>query len=74
MDGAVETGSQSKLPADRAFVVQFFAGEAADEPFQGRAEHLTSGQVFHFTSLGALAEFLRQFLSVSTTPNKGEPT
>jgi len=46
------------FPSDRAFVVQFAVGPADGDPFRGRVEHLASGQVTHFDSLGDLAEFV----------------
>jgi hypothetical protein len=50
------------LPANRAFVVQFAAGVPGGELLSGRAEHLHSGQVTHFASLGDLAAFIQAVL------------
>jgi len=48
------------LPADRAFVVQFFA---SDNP-AGRAEHVTSGTIAHFASWIDLLAFFESTLAM----------
>lgn len=54
--------SKVRLPANRAFVVQFAAEPAKEDLFHGRAEHLASGQVVQFKSLDHLAEFVAEVL------------
>ena len=60
--------SQVRLPANRAFVVQF-VGTPAATTFEGRAEHLASGQVIQFESLDHLAAFVIDVLD--TTAESG---
>lgn len=52
------------LPANRAFVVQFRA-EPAGGPlsWQGRVEHLASGQAARFASQGELWAFFSRILT-----------
>ncbi|MEW5974452.1 MAG: hypothetical protein AB1898_01475 [Acidobacteriota bacterium] len=54
---------EPKLPADHAFVVQF---QSESDPLtgllQGRAEHIASGQVIHFSSQQELFDFLVKML------------
>ncbi len=59
------------LPANRAFVVQFAAGQGADDPFRGRVEHLASGEVVHFASLLQFANFVAQVIG-NTSATKEE--
>ena len=56
--------SQPSLPTDRAFVVQFRA-KTTDAPlsWEGRVEHLVSGQVARFSSPEELLAFLSNVLS-----------
>lgn len=56
--------SQPSLPTDRAFVVQFRA-KTIDAPlsWEGRVEHLVSGQVARFSSPEELLAFLNNVLS-----------
>jgi hypothetical protein len=61
------------LPRARVFVVQFY-----DQPpetslaWEGRIEHLVSGQVVHFHSPEALLAFLRRILTeVPASPEAG---
>jgi hypothetical protein len=57
-------GSQSALPTDRAFVVQFRARPAGAPPcWEGRVEHLVSGQVARFQSMEELLAFMRHVLT-----------
>ena len=51
------------LPTDRAFVVQFHT-QPADAPlsWEGRVEHLTSGQVLRFHAPEELLAFLDRVL------------
>jgi hypothetical protein len=52
------------LPTNRAFVVQFRA-QPADAPlsWEGRVEHLTSGQVLRFQAPEELLAFLARVLT-----------
>ena len=56
--------SQPSLPTERAFVVQFRA-TTTDAPlsWEGRVEHLVSGQVARFSSPEELLAFLSNVLS-----------
>lgn len=54
----------SDLPLDRAFVIQFGSETApAQNLFDGRVEHINSGQVVHFQSLPELLAFVKQVLT-----------
>jgi hypothetical protein len=56
--------SQPSLPTDRAFVVQFRVQPAgALSPYDGRVEHVVSGQVAHFHSLEELLAFMTRVLT-----------
>jgi hypothetical protein len=56
--------SQPSLPANRAFVVQFRAQSTdASSTYEGRAEHLLSGQVARFHSLEELLAFMVRVLT-----------
>jgi hypothetical protein len=56
--------SQPSLPTDRAFVVQFRAkATGASSPYDGRVEHLVSGQVTRFHSLEELLTFMIRMLT-----------
>jgi hypothetical protein len=56
--------SQPTLPANRAFVVQFRAQPTeASSAYEGRVEHLLSGQVGRFHSLEELLAFMVRVLS-----------
>ena len=51
--------SQSSLPTNRVFVVQFRAQPTeASSPYDGRVEHVVSGQVARFHSLEELMGFM----------------
>jgi hypothetical protein len=51
--------SQPSLPSNRVFVVQFRAQPAgAPSSYDGRVEHLVSGQVARFHSLEELLGFM----------------
>jgi hypothetical protein len=56
--------SQVPLPTNRAFVVQFRA-QPTDAPlsWEGRVEHLVSGQVARFHSSEELLAFMRRVLT-----------
>ena len=63
--------SQPSLPTDRAFVVQF-RSKTTDAPlsWEGRVEHLVSGQVARFSSPEELLAFLSSMLSdVQASPD-----
>jgi hypothetical protein len=57
------------LPSDRAFVVQFRT-QPADAPlaWEGRVEHLTSGQVLRFHAPEELLAFLARVLTEAQEP------
>ena len=52
------------LPTNRAFVVQFRAQPpGAPWSWDGRVEHVVSGQMTHFHSLEELLAFIRRVLA-----------
>lgn len=54
----------SSLPLDRAFVIQFGSETApAQDLFEGRVEHIRSGQALHFQSLPELLAFVKRLLT-----------
>ena len=57
------------LPTNRAFVVQMRA-QPPEAPFvwDGRVEHVVSGQMTHFHSLDELLAFIRRVLAGVSTP------
>jgi len=58
------TSSQPSLPSNRVFVVQFRLQPAeAPSCYDGRVEHLVSGQVARFHSLEELLAFMIRMLS-----------
>ena len=58
-----ETEHARRLPADRAFVVQFWATAAVDAGrLEGRVEHVVSGQATHFASVEDLLAFMARVL------------
>jgi hypothetical protein len=61
------------LPRARVFVVQFYAQPPeASLAWEGRVEHLVSGQMAHFHSPEALLAFLRRVLTeVPASPDAG---
>jgi hypothetical protein len=63
----VPSTSDQSLPSDRAFVVQFYA-VAGDGSvvFEGRVEHLDSGDVGYFSSSEELCVILDQLLPKKT--------
>ena len=57
------TVAERRLPADRAFVVQFLAtAEVAAGRMEGRVEHVVSGQATNFTSVEDLLAFMARVL------------
>jgi hypothetical protein len=63
------TQPHATLPTDRAFVVQF-RFQPTDIPlsWEGRVEHLTSGQVLRFHSPEELLAFLARVLNEVPEP------
>ena len=61
--------SQASLPTHRAFVVQFRA-QSPEAPllWDGRVEHVVSGQVTRFHSPEELLAFLHRVLTDVQTP------
>ena len=58
------TSSQPSLPSNRVFVVQFrLQPTGAPSRYDGRVEHLVSGQVARFLSLEELLAFMIRMLS-----------
>ena len=56
-------GSQPSLPTNRAFVVQFrVSPTGAPSCWEGRVEHVVSGQAVHFHSLEDLLAFMARVL------------
>jgi hypothetical protein len=56
--------SQPSLPSNQVFVVQFRAQPAGvTSSYDGRVEHLVSGQVARFHSLKELLEFMVSVLA-----------
>ena len=56
--------SQPSLPSNRVFVVQFRTQPTeAPSRYDGRVEHLVSGQVARFHSLEELLAFMTRMLS-----------
>jgi hypothetical protein len=62
--GSTVPPSQPSLPSNRVFVVQFRAQPAgASSSYDGRVEHLVSGQVARFHSLEELLAFMVSVLA-----------
>jgi hypothetical protein len=61
--------TQPTLPTNRAFVVQFRARPiGAPAGWEGRVEHVVSGQATHFDSLEELLAFMRRVLTEVSAP------
>ena len=57
------------LPTNRAFVVQFRAQPPwAPMSWDGRVEHVVSGQMTHFHALAELLAFIRRILAGVPVP------
>ena len=57
------------LPTNRAFVVLFRAEPSAtSRGWEGRVEHVVSGQTIHFASLEELLVFIRRVLPDMQAP------
>lgn len=55
---------QPRLPANRAFVVQFqVTAPGSPEAVHGRVEHMVSGRATHFASWSELEAFIEQVLA-----------
>src|SRR5215510_16016748 len=65
--------SQPSLPSNRVFVVQFRRPPTgAPASYDGRVEHLVSGQVARFYALEALSAFMTRALAdMLCTPTQG---
>jgi len=65
--------SPPALPTNRAFLVQFRA-QPSETPmaWEGRVEHVASGQVTHFHTLEALLTFMCRVLT-DRPPQPGSP-
>jgi hypothetical protein len=62
--GSAMSHSQQSLPTNRAFVVQFRLPPTGGSPgYEGRVEHLVSGQVVRFHSLEELLAFMIRVLT-----------
>jgi hypothetical protein len=62
--GSAMSHSQPSLPTNRAFVVQFRVPLTGASPgYEGRVEHLASGQVARFHSLEELLTFMIRVLT-----------
>jgi hypothetical protein len=62
--GSTVPQSQPSLPSNRVFVVQFRAQPTGvSSPYDGRVEHLVSGQVARFHSLDELLGFMIRMLT-----------
>jgi hypothetical protein len=60
----------SMLPANQAFVVQVRSKlNVGLGQFQGRAEHVASGQVIHFSSQQELFDFIVGLLKLTAVDN-----
>jgi hypothetical protein len=61
------SGQESLLPVNRAFVLQFLSKSNVQlGQFQGRAEHIASGQVFHFNSQQEFFDFVLRMLGTTS--------
>jgi hypothetical protein len=61
--------SQPLLPTNRVFVVQFRATPTGASPsYEGRVEHVVSGQVIRFYSLEELLAFIISVLTDVEAP------
>ena len=62
--GSTVPPSQPSLPSNRVFVVQFRAqSTGVSSSYDGRVEHLVSGQVARFHSLEELLAFMIRMLT-----------
>ena len=69
--GSTVPQSQPSLPTNRVFVVQFRAQPTgASSLYDGRVEHLVSGQVAQFHSLEELMVFMMSVLAEVQTQSE----
>jgi hypothetical protein len=61
--------SQPSLPTNRAFLVQFRTPSTRASPYEGRVEHVVSGQVARFQSLEELLTFMMHVLTDLQDPS-----
>ncbi len=67
-DGRATDVSTSRLPAERAFVLQLRPQvDAGADPFVGRIEHIVSGTAEQFTSAADLIQFVKRVLGSGAT-------
>ena len=71
MDEDVRRGG--RFPSDKAFVVQIARDDEALGEFRGRVEHVASGDVGYFESLGDLGAFVRRVLRIGPAPDEETP-
>ena len=65
--------SKPSLPTDRAFVLQFHAdADVGQGHFEGRVEHVVSGQATRFHSLDELLAFIARILQERGSGHKEE--
>jgi hypothetical protein len=55
--------SQPSLPTNRAFLVQFRTQLTGASPYEGRVEHVVSGQMARFAALEELLTFMMRVLT-----------
>jgi len=66
------SAQQSTLPANQAFVVQFRSKlDLRFGQFEGRAEHIETGEVAHFTSDRELLNFITRMLKACSIDTDG---
>jgi hypothetical protein len=65
MEDGVRRGG--RFPSDQAFVVQIARADEACVVLRGRVEHLASGDVGYFESLGDLGAFVTRILGQPTS-------
>jgi hypothetical protein len=64
LQAPVTPETERPLSPARAFVVQFRdGGEATDQRFTGRVEHMTSGHAARFDSADELLAFFRRMMN-----------
>ena len=62
-----------RLPTRRAFVVQFAAETTAQQgAFEGRVEHVVSGQAQRFRTQDELMAFMQRVLTILDTGDTGD--
>jgi len=71
MEDEVRRGG--RFPSDQAFVVQIARDGEPHAGFRGRVEHVASGDVAYFESLGDLGAFVSRVLRIGR-PDPDEET